>query len=374
MSLLSQTRTKEAATSPVPAKTRRPWRSAAKVAASLGLLAALFTLALPAVSGASLQSALAVLARLSLTEVLGLTALWVLGLVAYAVVLAAALPGLRVAQGFVLNLVGSGVSNLAPLGGAVGVGVTWTMLRQYGFGHPSILLFTLVTGVWNVVARLALPLFGIAALVLVGAPVSRSLLVTTGTSAALGVLVVGLVVTAFTSEAFWSKVRVVVAWSHGRFARLTGRTVDPDVADDLTARRTEAVHLLRAERLPLVGGMLAYLLLQGVLMWACLAAVGSHLGWAEVAAGYALGRMLTLVALTPGGTGFAETGAAAVLIALGGDPAVTLAGVLLFSFFTFVCEIPGGALAYGWHLLARKRWQVSSPADEPGDLGVRTSG
>jgi uncharacterized membrane protein YbhN (UPF0104 family) len=99
--------------------------------------------------------------------------------------------------------------------------------------------------------------------------------------------------------------------------------------------------------------MLAYLVLQGVLMWACLAVVGSDLGIAEVTAGYACGRMLTIVVLTPGGTGFAETGAAAVLIALGGDPAVTMAGVLLFSFFTYVCEIPGAALAYAWHQGAR---------------------
>ena len=253
MSLLSRPRTNQSVTS--SAKTRRRWRSAAKVAGSLGLLAALFTLALPAVSGASWQSALTILARLSLTQVLGLTALWLVGLWAYSIVLAAALPGLRTTQGFVLNLVGSGVSNLAPLGGAVGVGVTWTMLRQYGFGHPSILLFTLVTGVWNVVARLALPLFGITALVLVGVPVSRSLLVTTGISAALGVLLVGLVVTAFTSEALWSKVLVVVTWSYGRVARLTGHAVDPELAEDLTTRRAEAVHLLRAERLPLVGGM-----------------------------------------------------------------------------------------------------------------------
>ena len=362
MSLLSGTRTNEAATSAAPVKTRRPWRSAAKVAGSVGLLAVLLALALPAVSGASLQSALAVLARLSLTELLGLTALWIAGLLAYSVVLAAALPGLRTTQGFVLNLVGSGVSNLAPLGGAVGVGVTWTMLRQYGFGHPSILLFTLVTGVWNVVARLALPLFAVTALVLVGVPVSRSLLVTTGIGAALGVLVVALVVTAFTSDALWSRILMVVTWCSQRIARLTGHAVDSDLAEDLSTRRAAAVHLLRAERLPLLGGMATYLLLQGVLMWACLAAVGSDLGWAEITAGYALGRMLTLVALTPGGTGFAETGAAAVLIALGGDPAVTLAGVLLFSFFTFVCEIPGGALAYCWHLLARNRWQaVSSP-------------
>ena len=90
-------------------------------------------------------------------------------------------------------------------------------------------------------------------------------------------------------------------------------------------------------------------------MGACLAVVGSHLGWAEVTAGYATGRMLTTIVLTPGGTGFAETGAAAVLIALGGDPAITLAGVLLFSFFTYVCEIPGGGLSYLWHLRTMRR-------------------
>jgi uncharacterized membrane protein YbhN (UPF0104 family) len=128
----------------------------------------------------------------------------------------------------------------------------------------------------------------------------------------------------------------------------------PEKVDrELLTLRDNALALLRASRGSLIIGMLAYLILQGLLMWACLAVVGSDLGPAEVAAGYALGRMLTVVVLTPGGTGFAETGAAAVLIALGGDPAITLAGVLLFSFFTFVCEIPGGALAYLWHLGAR---------------------
>lgn len=362
--MTSETGTARAPTPSPTSRTRRPWRTAAKIVGSVGLLGALFLLALPAVTGASWGAALAVLARISLWEAVGLTALWILGLCAYSVVLAAALPGLRRTQGFVLNLVGSGVSNLAPLGGAFGVGVTWTMLRQYGFAHASIVLFTLVTGLWNIVARLALPLFGITALVLVGAPVSRSLLATTGISAGLGVLLVGLVVAAFVSEAVWSRVLTLLTWSRERIGRVTGRPAAPEFAEDLTTRRSEALQLLRAERLALVAGMVLYVLLQGVLMWACLVAVGSQLGWGQIAAGYALGRMLTLVALTPGGTGFAETGAAAVLIALGGDPAVTLAGVLLFSVFTYVAEIPGGVLAYGWHLLARKRWQV----DPSGDL------
>lgn len=72
---------------------------------------AMFALALPAVTGASWRAALTVLAQLSLPEVLVLTALWILGLWSYSVVLAAALSGLRARRGFVLNLAGSGVSN-----------------------------------------------------------------------------------------------------------------------------------------------------------------------------------------------------------------------------------------------------------------------
>ena len=58
--------------------------------------------------------------------------------------------------------------------------------------------------------------------------------------------------------------------------------------------------------------------------------------------------------LTPGGVGVAQTGAAAVLIALGGDPVVIAAGVLLYSTFTFFLEIPvGGLVAARWWLTQR---------------------
>src|SRR5690606_29883692 len=137
----------------------------------------------------------------------------------------------------------------------------------------------------------------------------------------------------------------------------------PGLLADLRGRARE---LLRDGRVPLVGGMLVYLVLQGVLFWGCLAVVGNDLGWAQVTAGYATGRMLTLVILTPGGAGFAETGTAAVLVALGGDPTATMAGVLLFSFFTFALEIPGGALAYLWHLRQTRPGGPWSPRPQRG--------
>lgn len=330
-----------------------PVRRALQAGVSLAVLVALLVLVLPSVTGASWESATKALASVSLFQLAGLTVLWLIGLWAYSFVLAASLPGLSKGQGFVLNLVGSGASNLVPFGGAVGVGVTWSMARQYGFTHRAIGLYTAVTGIWNLLARLALPLAGLVALLVVGARVSGPMLMAAGAGAAVCALVVALVVAALASDRFATRLIAVVVRAAGSLARLAGRPEPEGLATSLASQRISAVELLKRGRGGLVVGMLAYLVLQGVLMWACLAAVGSDLGWAEVTAAYAAGRMLTTVVLTPGGTGFAETGTAAVLIALGGDPVVSVAGVLLFSFFTFVCEIPGGALAYLWHLGAR---------------------
>ena len=60
-------------------------------------------------------------------------------------------------------------------------------------------------------------------------------------------------------------------------------------------------------------------------------------------------RLMTLTVVTPGGTGPAEAGMVAVLIALGADATGSLAGVLLFRAFVVVAAIPAGALAgLGW--------------------------
>ena len=328
-------------------------RRVVQVSSSVVVLVALLAVALPSVSGASWDASMGAMSAVSLPTLAALTALWLVGLWAYSFVLSASLPGLSKRQGFVLNLVGSGVSNLVPFGGALGVGVTWKMARQYGFTHRAIGLFTGVTGIWNLLARLALPVAGLAALLLVGADVGGPVLVAAGAGAAVCAAIIALVVVALSSERAGAHLISGAAALWGRLARLVGRDAPAGLEASLASQRESAVELLKRGRGRLVVGMLAYLVLQGLLMWACLAAVGSDLGWAEVTAGYALGRMLTTVVLTPGGTGFAETGTAAALIALGGDPATTVAGVLLFSFFTFVCEIPGGAIAYLWHLAAR---------------------
>ena len=77
-------------------------------------------------------------------------------------------------------------------------------------------------------------------------------------------------------------------------------------------------------------------------------------------AAFAIGRLLTAVGITPGGIGITETATSAVLVAWGADAAGATAGVVLFSIFTHLMEVPLGAL--GWLL-----WTASTKVEPPAE-------
>ena len=69
--------------------------------------------------------------------------------------LTGSLPGLRRRRAMTLNLTGSAVSNVAPLGGAWGVGLNALMLRRWGYAGKDIASFMMISNIWNVLAKLA---------------------------------------------------------------------------------------------------------------------------------------------------------------------------------------------------------------------------
>ena len=56
------------------------------------------------------------------------------------------------------------MGNLLPGGGAAGLAATYTICRSWGFSRRDISTSAIVTGVWNVLSRVALPLVAIVAL------------------------------------------------------------------------------------------------------------------------------------------------------------------------------------------------------------------
>ncbi len=51
-----------------------------------------------------------------------------------------------------------------PAGGALAMGVSWAMLSGWGISTADYVLYSLVSGVWNVFARLSLPVLALLVL------------------------------------------------------------------------------------------------------------------------------------------------------------------------------------------------------------------
>ena len=98
--------------------------------------------------------------------------------------------------------------------------------------------------------------------------------------------------------------------------------------------------------------MVAYKLAQGLLQLMCARAVGIDVGWLQILAVYTFGELLTTIPATPSGVGFVEAGSAGLLVSFGAANDAALAAVLLYRAFTYLFEIPLGAV--GWITWATK--------------------
>jgi uncharacterized membrane protein YbhN (UPF0104 family) len=336
---------------------------------SMGVVALIFVFVLPAVTDSHYSEIWHEISKLSWTWVLGLTVIWVLGMLAYTGVLTNSLPGLTHPQALTVNFAGSAVSNVVPFGGAVGVGATYAIDLSWGFSVPRVTLSILVSGVWNVFAKLFMPVVALTLLIATGRATGHLLVPTlVGLVALVGAAVVLVLV--MTSEVLARRVGRVGQRIVDPASRWLRRSSSPDVTAALLDFRRNSIGLLRFHWLRLTGWVIVYNLGQFLLLLACVRAVGEgaeQLGWIEVFAAFSFARLLETIPLTPSGVGFVETGAVAALIGFGGSDAASAAAVFLFRGFTYLLEIPVGAGA--WVVWATRRsWRRPvGTADRPFD-------
>lgn len=302
--------------------------------------------------GASWSAAWRLIAHLGWPWLTGLAFVWMLGLVVHTAVLTASMPGLTHRRALTLNLTGSAVSNIVPLGGVAGTALNLGMVRVWGHSRADFARFVVVSKAWDLAAKLVMPIVALAGLLLWGllAPSGRAVLWLLG---AAGAATLAALVIAGLLGRGAPMVRLV-----GALERAGRRVVRRPPATTWAAPVADLVsgtdRLVRRRWAELSLGMCGYWLLQGVLLGLSLYAVGARLPVPVIVAGLATERALTLLALTPGGAGLVETGTIAVLIALGTDPTLAVAGVLLFRGFVFAAEIPVGGAAAGLWFLARR--------------------
>ncbi len=332
----------------------RPWlRTVLQVVIGLGSAAALLIWGLPHFAKTSWSEVLSVVGTVPWSHALAFQALMLLGLWCYTFTFTGSLPGLSQSRALVINLCGSSVSNLLPGGGAVGLAATYTIARSWGFSRRAVSTSAIVTGVWNVLARIALPVIAIVVLWWGNTGLPQVL-----SDAAIAASVSGIGVLA----AF---VAIIVS---ERAAQLIGRGLDRVLAPLLRRRRrTMTVESLvtdlrarvndvvRHGWLPMTLGMVGFFGFYYALFVLVMHDTGVKQPFGILFAAFAIGRLLTAVGVTPGGVGVTETATSVALVAWGADSASATAGVVLFSVFTHLMEIPLGGI--GWLL-----WTLSPKA------------
>jgi putative heme transporter len=279
--------------------------------------------------------------------------LWGSGLLVHSTMLMAVLPGLTRRRAMTLNLTGSAMANVVPLGGGAGIGLNYLMVRVWGFSPGQFSLFTLLSNLLHLLCKAVLPVVAVVLLLASATPIGhRVLVVAVGTSTLLAAMVTTCGVL-FSSDR-GARVAGATVARIGRWTR-TRRDVTR-VEQQLRELRRNARSILQTGWQRMTISLLGYYALGATLMWACFHALGSSLGVAAVLVLFAFERALTALPITPGGSGVVEIATTALATTLAGphDSAVLAAGVLLYRAFAFGLEIPiGGVWLVGW-LVARR--------------------
>jgi uncharacterized protein (TIRG00374 family) len=314
-------------------------------------------------------------------DVRSLTAAWIFTLIGVTVLnlftgwwfITTCLPGLSLRRAAAMNMSSTAVANTVPGGGAIALGVSWSMASAWGFGVEQFTLYTLVSGLWSQFAKFGTPAVALVALAAVGGA-NRSLVLAAilGTAVFLGAL--GAVIWALHSENFMAVL--------GRFAQRAATKVmgwfhrpgPKNLEAAFLDFKHDASHLIKTRGWLMSVSTLTSDLTGWFVQLACLRACGVTAGevsWEKSFAGYALIRLLTTIPVTPGGLGVTEVGMTAYLAA-GLDTALTnrvAAAILLSRALTFIVPIPFGAINFTvWRWLRRKEGAPRDAyAEQPGD-------
>ena len=330
--------------------------------AAVVLVVGVFAFVLPRV--ADYSKVWDAITELSTLGVISLIAAAILNLATFGPPWMAAFPGLSFGHSLVLSQSSTAAASVLPAGDAVGIAISYSMLRRWGFTVEQVTMGSAATTVWNAFANV---IFSVAAVVFLAiGGESHPLLTTAAVVGGAAVAVaIALFALALNSD---DNARLVGTFAErlwNRFARLIRRKPVGNWDERLVGFRREAVGLLRRRWPALTLTTLAGHLTVFLVLLVALRAVGvprTDVSLAEVFAAWALVRVITTIPITPGGIGVVELGLTGALVSFGGERAPVVAAVLLCRVLTYVPPIAIGGVC----LLFWRRLGVQHVEPEPG--------
>jgi putative heme transporter len=347
-----------------PHTTRVPlWRRALSLTITVAVVVAVFGFVIP--QFADYDEVFDSIAALSGVEwiVLGVLSGWFL--VAYVLVLMTTIPSLRFWEGFVVQTTGTAINNAVPAGGAIALPLQYLMFMSWGFTPGAVTSGLVTGGVWDQLARMALPVFAVAAIALTGQAASWMWIVSL-TGVVLVAAAVWLLATILRSEGAARKlgalldriINVALGWiDRGPIDTVAATLRFRSNVTSVAARRWKAITLAT---------VLNHAAMTALFL-ASLRAVGvteEMVSTAWVVLAVSLGRLLVIIPVSPGGLGLVDLGYIGLLTlgwGPGADQALLSAGVLLFRALSFLPPIGVGVgswLFWRFNRSWRRDWRV----------------
>jgi uncharacterized protein (TIRG00374 family) len=333
-------------------------------AVGLLLVVAVFGFVLPRV--ADYGAVWNVITGLSTFWIAALAVVGIVNVLTFAPPWVAALPGLRFLDALVMTQASTTASNVLPGGDAIGMAVSYSMLRRWGFRVEQVAIATAAFSIWNVIANV---LFAVAGVVLLGIGGESNALLSTAAliGGVVGALLIAGLLLVMRDERYARLIGAGLARVASAARRLARKPPVTGWPDRLAEFRHEALGLVRRRWLSLTLATLAGHLSVFVVLLVALRSVGVHtgdVGFEEVFAAWALVRIIQSIPVTPGGLGIVELGLTGALVGFGGHRVDVVAAVLLYRVLTYVPPVAiGGVCLLVWRRIRH---------DPPGMQAART--
>jgi len=356
------------------AKKRRWWQQALSVAVTVIVLVAVFGFVIPQL--ADYKDILGFVSEIPATTWLILAAFSIAFLLAYPIVLMQVIHTLKFREAFTSHMAGTAVTNSVPSGGAIALALNYTMYLSWGITPHAVSAGLLAAGVWDWLARIALPVLAVIGVAVIGETLPWMWLVSIG-----GVIFVALALFLLiwltrneaAAEGFARWLDRLAGWVFGKIHR-----DKPDVVaivmqfrDDLNGIIADRAWRLTAATVWNHATMTAVFVVS-------VYAVGVDrdvipVPWVVLA--FTLGRFVVMIPVSPGGLGLVDLGWIG-LLTLGWqtaspsvpvDASLISAGVLLFRALTLLPPIPIG-IATGLYWRFNKSWRQDWRTVRRGDV------
>jgi uncharacterized protein (TIRG00374 family) len=271
-------------------------------------------------------------------------------IVVYVWPLLVAIPGLRYTPGFMIRQTSYALSNGIPaVGGAIGLGVQYSMLGSYGIGSAPAAAGIAVNSLWNLVATLGLPVLAVLALLLTGQTSSGFV-----GAAAFGIVVIAvggvILILVLRSDAGARRIGAFADRVVAGTLRLLRHPRELHLGDALVGFRGSTVDVIRSRWVTLTLSNVAMQLTSFAILFVALRAVQTGepnpTTFAEALTAFAVGRLASFIPVTPGGLGTVDAAITGILAGFGAQNSDALAADLIWRAATYVPQIIIGVVTF----------------------------